>query len=70
MSNHHGHYTPFGADVWTAIEDRDASRAAAERYVLRQSLPELEPTGLGQRSRRTRRLSLPAFASRARRAAA
>ena len=70
MNYHHGPNAPFGVGVWTAIEDRDASRAAAERYFLLQNLPERGQTGRGQRSRPTWRLSLPAFASRARRAAA
>lgn len=67
MSYHHRQQVHFGSGFWSAIEDRDVSRAAAERYFLLQSLPEPGPTIDGRRSRR---FKLPAFASRARRAAA
>ena len=67
MSYHHRQQVHFGSGFWSAIEDRDVSRAAAERYFLLQSLPEPGPTLDGRRSRL---FKLPAFASRARRAAA
>ena len=65
MTYHHGQQALFSSGFWSA-EDRDVSRAAAERYFLLQSLPEPRRTVHGQRSRRFR---LSTFASRARRAA-
>jgi len=67
MSYHHRQQIHYGSGFWSAIEDRDVSRAAAERYFLLQSLPEPRRTVGGQRSRR---FKLPTFASRVRRAAA
>ena len=67
MTYHHRQQAFFGSGFWSATEDRDVSRAAAERYFLLQSLPEPRRAVHGQRSRR---FKLPAFASRARRAAA
>ena len=67
MTYNHRQQAPFGSGFWSATEDRDVSRAAAERYFLLQSLPEPRRAVHGQRGRR---LKLPAFASRARRAAA
>ena len=56
-----------GVGIWDVAEDRDASRAAAERSFLMQSLPPRGRPGRGQRSRRPQ---LRAIISRARRAAA
>ena len=67
MTYHHRQQAFFSSGFWSATEDRDVSRAAAERYFLLQSLPEPRRAVHGQRSRR---FKLPAFARRARRAAA
>ena len=67
MMYHHQQQALFGSGFGSATEDRDVSRAAAERHFLMQSLPEPLRTVHGQRSRR---FKLPASASRARRAAA
>jgi len=43
MTYHHRQQAFFSSGFWSATEDRDVSRAAAERYFLLQSLPEIAP---------------------------
>lgn len=45
MSHSHGSYPYRSATygTWDAKEDRDLSRAAAERYLMLQALPEPQP---------------------------
>jgi len=65
MSYYHRPQGQFGSAIWSVTEDRDVSRAAAERHFLLQSLP--EPRRAAQRpGSRWSRIS--AFAGRARRA--
>ena len=52
-SDNYGSHT-FG--VFIAHEDRDRSRAAAERYFLLQSLPERRPAAQGPKRSGLRRL--------------